>query len=166
MAVPMPHILLRKCWNYHQFLRSYFVAFSCNHMLNTISGNWSNRKYFRSFKNVNSISNELLWFPILIFINSKDSMITLSYLMKLLANIMDITIFMFLGISAISEFWVHWNTAFVIWTLIFISVYRVISGYFVGGFLIHFSFESNLILLYYRGWIKNTNTMSFKMIHF
>ena len=34
-------------------------------------------------------------------INSKDSMITLSYLMKLLANIMDITIFMFLGISAI-----------------------------------------------------------------
>ena len=69
-----------------------------------------------------------LWFPILIFINSKDSMITLSYLMKLLANIMDITIFMFLGISAISEFWVHWNTAFVIWTLIFISVYRVISG--------------------------------------
>ena len=64
----------------------------------------------------------------MIFINSKDSMITLSYLMKLLANIMDITIFMFLGISAISEFWVHWNTAFVIWTLIFISVYRVISG--------------------------------------
>ena len=49
--------------------------------------------------------------------------------MKLLANIMDITIFMFLGISAISEFWAHWNTAFVIWTLIFISVYRVISVY-------------------------------------
>ena len=59
-------------------------------------------------------------------------MITLSYLMKLLANIMDITIFMFLGISAISEFWVHWNTAFVIWTLIFISVYRVISGNLVS----------------------------------
>ena len=53
--------------------------------------------------------------------------------MKLLANIMDITIFMFLGISAISEFWVHWNTAFVIWTLIFISVYRVISGNLVSG---------------------------------
>ena len=52
--------------------------------------------------------------------------------MKLLANIMDITIFMFLGISAISEFWVHWNTAFVIWTLIFISVYRVISGNLVS----------------------------------
>ena len=31
---------------------------------------------------------------------------------------MDITIFMFLGISAISEFWVHWNTAFVIWVLV------------------------------------------------
>ena len=46
---------------------------------------------------------------------SKDSLITLNYLMKLLSNIMDITIFMFLGISAISEFWVHWNTAFVIW---------------------------------------------------
>ena len=60
-------------------------------------------------------------------------MITLSYLMKLLANIMDITIFMFLGISAISEFWVHWNTAFVIWTLIFISVYRVISGKYTPG---------------------------------
>ena len=49
---------------------------------------------------------------------SKDSLITLNYLMKLLSNIMDITIFMFLGISAISEFWVHWNTAFVIWVLV------------------------------------------------
>lgn len=54
---------------------------------------------------------------------SKDSLITLNYLMKLLSNIMDITIFMFLGISAISEFWVHWNTAFVIWA-------RVLHHYF------------------------------------
>ena len=58
---------------------------------------------------------------------SKDSLITLNYLMKLLSNIMDITIFMFLGISAISEFWVHWNTAFVIWVLV---VYFIPAKYF------------------------------------
>lgn len=58
-----------------------------------------------------------------------DSIASLHYIMKLLSSIMDITIFVFLGISAISEFWVHWNTGFVIWTIIFITIYRVISVY-------------------------------------
>ena len=124
MAVHMLHILLPKCWNYHQFLQLYFVDFSCNLMLSTISG--TNIKTPRTgstsghFKMSMRFSMIFLWFPILIFINSKDSMITLSYLMKLLANIMDITIFMFLGISAISDFWIHWNTPFVLWKRVII----------------------------------------------
>lgn len=57
------------------------------------------------------------------------SVSSLHYVMKLLSNVMDITIFIFLGISAISDFWAHWNTGFVIWTIIFITIYRVISVY-------------------------------------
>ena len=58
-----------------------------------------------------------------------QSVSSLHYVMKLLSNVMDITIFIFLGISAISDFWTHWNTGFVIWTIIFITIYRVISVY-------------------------------------
>jgi len=47
---------------------------------------------------------------------SEPSIASLHYIMKLLSSIMDITIFIFLGISAISDFWVHWNTGFVVWT--------------------------------------------------
>ena len=41
--------------------------------------------------------------------------IKVKYGMKMVANICEITIFMFLGISAISDFWIHWNTPFVLW---------------------------------------------------
>ena len=46
-----------------------------------------------------------------------------------MANICEMTIFLFLGISAISDFWLHWNTPFILWTLLFVSVYRIISVY-------------------------------------
>ena len=32
-------------------------------------------------------------------------------------------------ISAISDFWLHWNTPFILWTLFFVSAYRIISVY-------------------------------------
>jgi len=60
---------------------------------------------------------------------SGKSHTTVKYGMKMIANICEITIFMFLGISAISDFWIHWNTPFVIWTLIFITVFRFMSTY-------------------------------------
>ena len=60
---------------------------------------------------------------------SGKSHTTVKYGMKMIANICEITIFMFLGISAISDFWIHWNTPFVIWTLIFITVYRFATTY-------------------------------------
>lgn len=60
---------------------------------------------------------------------SGKSHTTVKYGMKMIANICEITIFMFLGISAISDFWIHWNTPFVIWTLIFITVFRFCSTY-------------------------------------
>ena len=47
----------------------------------------------------------------------------------MLANICEMTIFLFLGISAISDFWLHWNTPFILWTLFFVTVYRIISVY-------------------------------------
>ncbi|CAG5086677.1 Oidioi.mRNA.OKI2018_I69.PAR.g11314.t1.cds [Oikopleura dioica] len=48
-----------------------------------------------------------------------SSISSLHYIQKLLSSIMDITIFIFLGISAISDFW----------TIVFITIYRVISVY-------------------------------------
>jgi len=60
---------------------------------------------------------------------SGKSHTTVKYGMKMIANICEITIFMFLGISAISDFWIHWNTPFVLWTLLFITLFRFISVY-------------------------------------
>ncbi|CAG5080570.1 Oidioi.mRNA.OKI2018_I69.PAR.g9650.t1.cds [Oikopleura dioica] len=60
---------------------------------------------------------------------SGKSHTTVKYGMKMVANICEITIFMFLGISAISDFWIHWNTGFVFWTVLFITVYRFMSVY-------------------------------------
>lgn len=47
--------------------------------------------------------------------------------MKMLASGAETIIFMFLGISAVNpDIWT-WNTAFVLLTLVFISVYRAIG---------------------------------------
>ena len=51
---------------------------------------------------------------------SGKSHTTVKYGMKMIANICEITIFMFLGISAISDFWIHWNTPFVLWKRVII----------------------------------------------
>lgn len=58
---------------------------------------------------------------------SEQSATTVRYTMKMLASGAETIIFMFLGISAVNpEYW-KWNTAFVLLTLVFISVYRAIG---------------------------------------
>lgn len=67
------------------------------------------------------------------YINSnmdEKSVTTVRYVMKVLANGSETMVFVFLGISAIdSSIWV-WNTGFILLTLLFIFVYRII-GVFV-----------------------------------
>nr|XP_039256170.1 sodium/hydrogen exchanger 3-like isoform X3 [Styela clava] len=58
---------------------------------------------------------------------SPKSHTTVKYGMKMLAGMCETIIFMLLGIAAVSDFWQHWNTGFVIWTLIFITIYRAIG---------------------------------------
>nr|CAB3266346.1 sodium/hydrogen exchanger 3-like [Phallusia mammillata] len=58
---------------------------------------------------------------------SSKSHTTVKYGMKMLANIAETIIFMLLGIAAVSDFWQYWNTGFVFWTLLFITIYRVIG---------------------------------------
>uniref|UniRef100_A0A452GIN0 Sodium/hydrogen exchanger n=1 Tax=Gopherus agassizii TaxID=38772 RepID=A0A452GIN0_9SAUR len=56
-----------------------------------------------------------------------QSSTTVRYTMKMLASGSETIIFMFLGISAVNpDIWT-WNTAFILLTLVFISVYRVIG---------------------------------------
>ena len=63
---------------------------------------------------------------------SEQSATTVRYTMKMLASGAETIIFMFLGISAVDPLIWKWNTAFVLLTLVFISVYRAI-GEGVGG---------------------------------
>ena len=56
---------------------------------------------------------------------SGKSHTTVKYGMKMIANICEITIFMFLGISAISDFWIHWNTPFVLWDRVFDTILKM-----------------------------------------
>ncbi|XP_012515602.1 PREDICTED: sodium/hydrogen exchanger 3 isoform X2 [Propithecus coquereli] len=58
---------------------------------------------------------------------SEQSATTVRYMMKLLASSAETIIFMFLGISAVDPLIWTWNTAFILLTLVFISVYRAIG---------------------------------------
>uniref|UniRef100_H3CAB9 Sodium/hydrogen exchanger n=1 Tax=Tetraodon nigroviridis TaxID=99883 RepID=H3CAB9_TETNG len=64
------------------------------------------------------------------YINSnmdEKSVITVKYAMKVLANGSETIIFVFLGISAVDKaIWV-WNTGFILLTLLFIFIYRIIG---------------------------------------
>ncbi|XP_023648791.2 sodium/hydrogen exchanger 3.1 isoform X1 [Paramormyrops kingsleyae] len=58
---------------------------------------------------------------------AESSVTTVRYAMKVFANGSETIIFVFLGISAIDpEIWV-WNTAFILLTLVFVLVYRIIG---------------------------------------
>eukprot|EP00079_Xenopus_tropicalis_P036572 XP_017950343.1 PREDICTED: sodium/hydrogen exchanger 3 [Xenopus tropicalis] len=58
---------------------------------------------------------------------SEQSATTVRYTMKMLASGAETIVFMFLGISAVNPHIWTWNTAFILLTLVFISVYRVIG---------------------------------------
>ncbi|XP_053117020.1 sodium/hydrogen exchanger 3 [Hemicordylus capensis] len=58
---------------------------------------------------------------------SEQSSTTVRYTMKMLASGSETIIFMFLGISAVDPNIWTWNTAFILLTLVFISVYRIIG---------------------------------------
>ncbi|KAJ1079732.1 hypothetical protein NDU88_000024 [Pleurodeles waltl] len=58
---------------------------------------------------------------------SQQSATTVRYTMKMLASGAETIIFMFLGISAVDPKIWTWNTAFILLTLVFISVYRTIG---------------------------------------
>nr|ACK28152.1 sodium/hydrogen exchanger isoform 3 [Myoxocephalus octodecemspinosus] len=63
------------------------------------------------------------------------SVATVRYVMKVLANGSETIIFVFLGISAIDKtIWV-WNTGFILLTLLFIFVYRIIGVFFLTWIL-------------------------------
>lgn len=55
------------------------------------------------------------------------------FTMKMLASGAETIIFMFLGISAVDPLIWKWNTAFILLTLVFISVYRAIGESGLGG---------------------------------
>jgi hypothetical protein len=57
---------------------------------------------------------------------SKKSNATIEYVLKMLASIMETVIFMFMGLTTVSD--LHsWNTGFVIMTLVACAVYRAIG---------------------------------------
>uniref|UniRef100_A0A671Z2U0 Sodium/hydrogen exchanger n=1 Tax=Sparus aurata TaxID=8175 RepID=A0A671Z2U0_SPAAU len=63
------------------------------------------------------------------------SVTTVRYVMKVLANGSETIVFVFLGISAIDKsIWV-WNTGFILLTLLFIFVYRIIGVFFLTWIL-------------------------------
>uniref|UniRef100_A0A8C3AQF6 Sodium/hydrogen exchanger n=1 Tax=Cyclopterus lumpus TaxID=8103 RepID=A0A8C3AQF6_CYCLU len=65
----------------------------------------------------------------------EKSVATVRYVMKVLANGSETIIFVFLGISAIDKsIWV-WNTGFILLTLLFIFVYRIIGVFFLTWIL-------------------------------
>ena len=57
---------------------------------------------------------------------AKKSNATIEYVLKMLASIMETIIFMFMGLSTISDNH-SWNTGFVIITIIACTVYRMIG---------------------------------------
>uniref|UniRef100_A0A4W3K9B1 Sodium/hydrogen exchanger n=1 Tax=Callorhinchus milii TaxID=7868 RepID=A0A4W3K9B1_CALMI len=69
---------------------------------------------------------------------SENSITTVRYTMKMLASGAETIIFMFLGISAVDTLIWKWNTAFILLTLVFISVYRVIGVIIQTWILNHF----------------------------
>ncbi|XP_028316929.1 sodium/hydrogen exchanger 3 isoform X2 [Gouania willdenowi] len=65
----------------------------------------------------------------------ENSVNTVRYAMKVFANGSETIIFVFLGISAIdTTIWV-WNTGFILLTLLFIMVYRIIGVFFLTWIL-------------------------------
>ena len=60
---------------------------------------------------------------------SHKSHTTIKYALKMLSSSSETIIFMFLGVATVNN--LHdWNTLFVLLTILFCTVYRVIGNYF------------------------------------
>ena len=59
---------------------------------------------------------------------SRKSHTTIKYFMKMMASLCETIIFMFLGMSTVTDSH-EWNTSFVLFSLIFCIVYRAIGKY-------------------------------------
>ncbi len=57
---------------------------------------------------------------------TKKSMATIEYVLKMASSIMETIIFMFMGLSTVSDHH-SWNTGFVLMTLLSCLVFRVIG---------------------------------------
>ena len=57
---------------------------------------------------------------------AKKSNATIEYVLKMLASIMETIIFMFMGLSTVSDHHA-WNTGFVVITLVSCSLFRIIG---------------------------------------
>ena len=64
---------------------------------------------------------------------SKRGNSTIEYILKMLANIMEIIIFMFMGVTTVSDNH-SWNTGFVLITIAACTVYRIL-GVIIFAFL-------------------------------
>lgn len=65
---------------------------------------------------------------------SQKSHTTVKYALKMLSSSAETIIFMFLGVATVNNMHV-WNTWFVVLTIAFCSVFRVIGGYFSLKFI-------------------------------
>ena len=59
---------------------------------------------------------------------SKSTATTIKYFMKMLANIAETVIFMFLGLSTIVDT-LNWNWGFIMFALLFCIIYRVVGKF-------------------------------------
>ena len=72
---------------------------------------------------------------------SSKSQTTVKYAMKMLAQSSETIIFMFLGVSTVHD--AHqWNTAFVCFTILFCSVYRIIGEFWLHNNIFLNSFRN------------------------
>jgi NhaP-type Na+/H+ or K+/H+ antiporter len=83
---------------------------------------------------------------------SKKSSATIEYALKMFASIMETIIFMFMGLSTISDD-LAWNWGFVIITIISITIYRCLGVFLFANIanqwrLMELSFTDMLIMSY------------------
>lgn len=92
----------------------------------------------------------------------EKSVTTVRHAMKLLANGSETMIFVFLGVTAIDKaIWV-WNTGFIILTLIFVFIYRIIGKAQQRLTFVYLLFDKSLMLgkcvyagVFFLTWILN-----------
>lgn len=88
---------------------------------------------------------------------SRSTRTSIRYFMKMLANISETIIFMFLGLSAIVDT-LDWNLSFIFFALLFCLVFRVLGIYMINT-LITFSHYSLLLMVEVWNFSKTKRSM-------